>query len=170
MNLKPAAPDFTAPPSRKGPSVVGKIPPNTPPEEDPFRKRSLHAQHQPAEFHERLREVGFVNFAQLDETEGLAFHPEDSSLVRFRSRKLTRNILRTLSRITSKGQVVLYAIIRKDGSVEGIQLVHGVDPELDKDAMEAFARWKFRPGARDGAPVDLEAVVYIPFRYRPPAP
>ena len=62
------------------------------------------------------------------------------------------------------GEVVLYAIIRKDGSVDSIQLVHSVDPHLDANAMEALAQWKFRPAEKHGEPVDLEAVVYIPFR------
>jgi TonB family protein len=64
------------------------------------------------------------------------------------------------------GEVVLYAIIRKDGSVDSIQLVHSVDPRLDANAMEALAQWKFRPAEKHGEPVDLEAVVHIPFRSR----
>ncbi len=67
------------------------------------------------------------------------------------------------------GEVVLYAIIRKDGSVDSIQLVHGVDPQLDTNAMEALAQWKFTPAERHGEPVDLEAVVHIPFRSRTPS-
>jgi TonB family protein len=64
------------------------------------------------------------------------------------------------------GEVVLYAIIRKDGSVDSIQLVHSVDPRLDANAMEALAQWRFRPAEKHGEPVDLEAVVHIPFRSR----
>ena len=67
------------------------------------------------------------------------------------------------------GEVVLYAIIRKDGSVDSIQLVHSVDPHLDVNAMEALAQWKFRPAEKHGEPVDLEAVVHIPFRSRGPS-
>jgi TonB family protein len=67
------------------------------------------------------------------------------------------------------GEVVLYAIIRKDGSVDSIQLVHGIDPRLDANAMEALAQWKFRPAEKNGEPVDLEAVVHIPFRSRGPS-
>ncbi len=66
------------------------------------------------------------------------------------------------------GEVVLYAIIRKDGSVDSIQLVHSVDPHLDANAMEALAQWKFRPAEKRGEPIDLEAVVHIPFRSRGP--
>jgi TonB family protein len=64
------------------------------------------------------------------------------------------------------GEVILYAIIRKDGSVDSIQLVHSVDPILDANAMEALSQWKFHPAERRGEPVDLEAVVHIPFRSR----
>jgi len=67
------------------------------------------------------------------------------------------------------GEVVLYAIIRRDGSVDSIQLVHSVDPNLDANAMEALAQWKFRPAEKQGEPIDLEAVVHIPFRSRGPA-
>jgi protein TonB len=63
-----------------------------------------------------------------------------------------------------QGDVILYAIIRKDGSVDSIQLVKGIEPRLDQNAMEALARWKFRPAERRGDPVELEAVVTIPFR------
>ena len=63
-----------------------------------------------------------------------------------------------------EGEVVLYAIIRRDGSVDSIQLVKSLDPQLDQNAMEALARWKFRPAERHGAAVELEAVVHIPFR------
>ncbi len=63
-----------------------------------------------------------------------------------------------------QGDVILYAIIRKDGSVDSIQLVRGIEPRLDQNAMEALSRWKFRPAERRGDPVELEAVVTIPFR------
>jgi protein TonB len=62
-----------------------------------------------------------------------------------------------------EGEVVLYAVIRRDGSVDSIQLVKGIEPELDTNAMEALARWRFRPAELRGAPVELEAIVHIPF-------
>ncbi len=70
------------------------------------------------------------------------------------------------SLVTAKveGEVVLYAIIRRDGTVDSIQLVRGIEPQLDTNAVEALARWKFRPAERKGAPVELEAIVHIPFR------
>ncbi len=62
-----------------------------------------------------------------------------------------------------EGEVVLYAVIRRDGSVDSIQLVHGIDEQLDANAMNALSQWKFRPAARQGMSVEFEAIVHIPF-------
>ncbi len=62
-----------------------------------------------------------------------------------------------------EGEVILYAVIRRDGSVDGIQVVRGIDRLLDANAVRALAQWKFKPAERNGEPVDLEAVVHIPF-------
>jgi TonB family protein len=62
-----------------------------------------------------------------------------------------------------EGEVVLYAVIRRDGSVDSIQLVRGIDEQLDANAMNALSQWKFRPALREGTPVELEAIVHIPF-------
>ena len=66
-----------------------------------------------------------------------------------------------------EGEVVLYAVIRADGTVDSIQLVSGIDPELNANAMQALAQWKFRPAERKGEAIDLEAIVHIPFRGAP---
>lgn len=68
-----------------------------------------------------------------------------------------------------QGEVVLYAIIRKNGAVDSIRVMRSLEPELDRDAIDALAQWKFRPGTRAGVPVDIEAVVHIPFNYAIPA-
>ena len=63
-----------------------------------------------------------------------------------------------------EGEVILYGVIRRDGSVESIQKVKGIDDVLDANSIEAFAQWKFQPATRDGEPVDVEAIVHIPFK------
>ncbi|HVP63688.1 MAG TPA: TonB family protein [candidate division Zixibacteria bacterium] len=65
-----------------------------------------------------------------------------------------------------QGTVVLYAVIRADGSVSNVRVLSSVHQELDQNAMIALSRWHFAPGLKDGKPVDLEAVVQIPFRSR----
>ena len=65
-----------------------------------------------------------------------------------------------------EGTVVLYAIIRRDGTVSDVSVVEGVQERLDENARAALARWRFRPATRNGNPVDLEAMITIPFRPR----
>ncbi len=62
-----------------------------------------------------------------------------------------------------QGVVVLYAVIHRDGSVDSVRVVRGLDPRLDERAVKALLRWEFQPAARNGSPVDLEALVQIPF-------
>ena len=68
-----------------------------------------------------------------------------------------------------EGEVVLYAVIRRDGSVDSIQLVRGIDEQLDANAMNALSQWKFRPATKGGTPIELEAIVHIPFHAPEPA-
>jgi TonB family protein len=65
-----------------------------------------------------------------------------------------------------EGTVTLYAVIRADGTVDGIKVLDSLDSRLDANAMRALSGWHFRPGTKNGEPVALEAVVQIPFRMR----
>src|SRR5579859_1637576 len=65
-----------------------------------------------------------------------------------------------------EGVVVLYAIIRSDGSVDGVRVLEGFDERLNENARKALQQWRFRPGTKNGQPVDIEAVVRVPFRVR----
>jgi len=62
-----------------------------------------------------------------------------------------------------EGKVLLHAIIRRDGRVEHVEILKKLDDRLDQRAVDAFLRWEFMPALRQGVPVDLEAVVEIPF-------
>jgi protein TonB len=63
-----------------------------------------------------------------------------------------------------EGTVVLYGIIRSDGSVGDVKILEGFDSILDENARTALEKWRFRPGTRNGVPVDVEVVVRVPFR------
>jgi TonB family protein len=69
-----------------------------------------------------------------------------------------------LMRDRVEGTVVLYAVIHSDGHVGEIRVLEGVHEVLDENARLALLKWRFRPGHRNGVPVDLEAVIKIPFR------
>ena len=62
------------------------------------------------------------------------------------------------------GTVILYAIIRADGTVGSVRVLRGVDERLDRFASQAVAQWQFQPAIKNGAPVDVEATFQIPFR------
>jgi TonB family protein len=63
-----------------------------------------------------------------------------------------------------EGVVVLYAVIHADGSVGDVRVLEGFDERLNENARKALAQWRFRPGTKDGLPVDVEAVVRVPFK------
>lgn len=63
-----------------------------------------------------------------------------------------------------QGTVVLYAVIRANGTVDSVRVLDSVDQRLDESAISALKRWRFRPGTKQGVPVDIEAVVQVPFR------
>jgi TonB family protein len=67
------------------------------------------------------------------------------------------------------GTVILYGIIHADGKVGSLRVLRSVDPRLDQFASEAIAKWQFQPATKNGAPVDVEATFWIPFRPAKPA-
>jgi TonB family protein len=100
-----------------------------------------------------------IRFAELNpnETKGDLSAPEATQKVdpAYPLELMRRNI---------QGTVTLYAVIRNDGSVSNVRVLRGVDDELDQYARAALAHWHFRPATKNGAAVDLEAVVMIPFK------
>ncbi len=66
-----------------------------------------------------------------------------------------------------EGVVVVYGVIRVDGRVEDTVVMKGANSAIDKAALDAFSRSLFEPGRKNGKPVDVEALVEIPFRLVP---
>jgi TonB family protein len=66
-----------------------------------------------------------------------------------------------------EGEVVLYGVIATDGSVGQIQIVRGVDDQLDENAKNALAQWKFKPAEKAGEAIEVEVIAHIPFRIPP---
>ena len=65
-----------------------------------------------------------------------------------------------------EGVVMLYAVIHSDGTVGDVRILRGIQDRLDQNARRALEQWRFHPARKNGAPVDLEAVVRIPFKAR----
>jgi TonB family protein len=65
-----------------------------------------------------------------------------------------------------QGTVVLEAIIRSDGTIEILRVVRSLDFGLDENAIQALKQWKFRPGMRNGQPVDVALNIEVNFNLR----
>ncbi len=68
-----------------------------------------------------------------------------------------------------EGQVRLACVIQKNGRVDLVQLVKGLDDRLDQSAIDALSKWEFTPAMRNGVAVDVDVLVEIPFRLAPQA-
>jgi TonB family protein len=165
--LKPLNPADASPAAHKGPSVIGPIDPSLPPEKI-LSGKEVYTLHVNMPNLTSVSGNWIMNFAQLDEGDLPYNRPKGALSGPIPQRKVDPKYPQMLIKEKVDGEVILYAIIRKDGTVDSIQLVRGIDPQLDKNSMDALSRWIFRPGARDGQPVDLEAVVHIPFHFRKP--
>src|SRR5271155_1791323 len=61
-----------------------------------------------------------------------------------------------------QGQVVLRAVISKDGSIENLTLVSG-HPMLAPAAIDAVKQWKYKPYLLNGEPVEVDTEVLVNF-------
>ena len=61
-----------------------------------------------------------------------------------------------------QGNVVLQAIISKDGSIQDLQLVSG-HPMLVPAAIEAVKQWRYRPYLLNEQPVEVETTISVIF-------
>lgn len=64
------------------------------------------------------------------------------------------------------GDVVLEIIVRRDGSVGDVKVLHGLGAGLDQRATEAVRQWRFSPARRFGTPVDVIVEVAVEFKLR----
>jgi len=67
-----------------------------------------------------------------------------------------------------EGVVILFAVLRKDGTVDrdSVRVIRKLDDRLDLSACEALVNWKFKPSERNGIAVDIQMEISIPFYFR----
>jgi protein TonB len=63
-----------------------------------------------------------------------------------------------------QGQVVLAAIIDRQGAITNLQVVSG-HPMLIGAAIEAVKEWRYRPYLLNGEPVEVETLVIVTFQF-----
>ena len=65
---------------------------------------------------------------------------------------------------THYGRVRVQALVNADGSVGSVSLKHGIDPVLDRRALDAVRTWKFSPARLHGMAVPSVFDVEVKFR------
>ena len=64
-----------------------------------------------------------------------------------------------------QGRVICAFVVNKDGSVVDAEVLRGVDPSLDKEALRVIGTMpKWKPGKQRGKPVRVKYTVPITFR------
>ena len=64
-------------------------------------------------------------------------------------------------------RVQLAAVITKEGKLEVRALLRNLTPALESAVLRDVESWEFKPATRDGAPVDIDIVLEIPFSLPP---
>jgi len=62
------------------------------------------------------------------------------------------------------GTVLLSLVVNREGKPTGIQVIHGLGPDLDKQAVKALRKWKFQPATANGVVVSAEINEEILFK------
>jgi periplasmic protein TonB len=64
-----------------------------------------------------------------------------------------------------QGVVNLDAVVLKDGSVGEVTVTKSLDQKygLDEQAIKALIQWQFKPGTKDGKPVDVRVSIEMSF-------
>jgi TonB family protein len=61
-----------------------------------------------------------------------------------------------------QGNVILHAVIGTDGAVQDLDVVEGACP-LARPALDAVKKWRYKPMMMDGAAVQVDTYVTVPF-------
>lgn len=145
---------------RAGPPNFAALPPGAPPEQI-FSKRRVYSMNVNMPNFNSATGSWIIHFSEMH-LSGAASHAGNLAAP-LPLHKADPKYPSTLMEAHIEGEVILYGVIRQNGTVDSIQLIRGIDDRLNANAMAAFSEWKFEPATREGQPVDLEAIVHIPF-------
>jgi TonB family protein len=67
-------------------------------------------------------------------------------------------------RANVSGAVVIRGIVRRDGTIDEVEIIKDLPYGLGDAAREAVRRWRFRPATHQGEPIDVYYTVTVNFR------
>lgn len=62
-----------------------------------------------------------------------------------------------------EGTVKISTVVTLDGLPSKCQVLRGLNSEEDQTAVEALKKWRFKPGTKDGKPVNVHVTVEVAF-------
>jgi len=63
-----------------------------------------------------------------------------------------------------QGPVVIRGVVRRDGSIDNLEIIKDLPYGLGDEARRAVSRWRFRPATLRGEPIDVYYTVTVNFR------
>jgi TonB family protein len=63
-----------------------------------------------------------------------------------------------------QGAVVVRGIVRRDGTIDNLEVIKDLPGGLGEEARRAVSRWRFRPATYRGEPIDVYYTVTVNFR------
>lgn len=78
--------------------------------------------------------------------------------------KTTCNVPRLAAKVRAQGDVTLSFLVKTDGSVHDVRVTKPVGYGIDEAVADCVQNWRFRPGTKDGVPVD--AVIQFQYAFR----
>lgn len=67
-------------------------------------------------------------------------------------------------RANVQGPVVVRGIVRRDGTIDNVEVIKDLPYGLGEEARRAVSRWRFRPASFRGEPIDVYYTVTVNFR------
>jgi periplasmic protein TonB len=65
-----------------------------------------------------------------------------------------------------RGTIKLKCVVSSEGTTRDVEIVSGLEEEMDANAVTALKQWKFKPGQREGKPVAVRITVDMTFTLR----
>jgi len=62
-----------------------------------------------------------------------------------------------------QGTIVLAIAINKNGGIDNVKVVRRLDPDLDRNAVDAVKQWRFAPAEKNGEAVPFQSLVEVSF-------
>jgi len=96
--------------------------------------------------------------------QGQTYKPGDGVTSPVLIKEVKPNYTEGAMRRRVEGVVEMSVVVLRDGTVgEDVRVTKSLDEELDQQAIIAVKQWRFRPGTKDGEPVNVRVNIEMTF-------